>query len=238
MASFEGFESVFGEVVPERSDPGSGILRRCLFHVYASDSFHLTVHVTDFISGAWETILSVSQLDDMRDTVGIGGSWSEFLEYTIASLKSENVKLLLGGDHSVSKGVESARLVSQKAKGMPRIAVPLTKMADSSASEAMATLSLELFRAFKRKEHLQGETSTSAAANDEKVSLDSTHNQLGERYSGKLDVMAPSTDHRQDSPAKQSAREANTIKPSKRVPAHRRTRKRGALLQDSDEEDG
>ncbi|KAL0863010.1 hypothetical protein Bca101_042128 [Brassica carinata] len=237
MASFEGFEPVFGEVVPERSDPGSGLLRRCLFHVYASDSFHLTVHVTDFISGAWETILSVSQLDDMRDTVGIGGSWSEFLEYTIASLKSENVKLLLGGDHSVSK--ESARLVSQKAKGMPRIVVTLTKMADSSASEAMATLSLELFRAFKRKEHLQGETSTSAAANGEKVYLDSTHNQL-DRYSGKQDVMASSTDHRQDSPvaAKQSAREANTIKPSKRVPAHRRTRKRGALLQDSDEDDG
>ncbi|CAN6983285.1 unnamed protein product [Brassica oleracea var. botrytis] len=236
MASFEGFEPVFGEVVPERSDPGSGLLRRCLFHVYASDSFHLTVHVTDFISGAWETILSVSQLDDMRDTVGIGGTWSEFLDYTVASLKSENVKLLLG-DHSISKGVESARLVSQKAKGMPRIVVTLTKMAESSASEAMATLSLELFRSFKRKQHLQGETSTSAAATDEKDKRDASHNQP-ERYSGKLDVMAPSIDNRQDSPAKQSTREANIIKPSKRVPAHRRTRKRGALLQDSDEEDG
>lgn len=102
--------------------------------------------------------------------MGIGGSWSEFLDYTVASLKSENVKLLLG-DHSISKGVESARLVSQKAKGMPRIVVPLTKMAESSASEAMATLSLELFRSFKRKQHLQGEMSTSAAANDEKVAL-------------------------------------------------------------------
>ncbi|CAN6821713.1 unnamed protein product [Brassica oleracea] len=244
MASFEGFEPVFGEVVPERSDPGSGLLRRCLFHVYASDSFHLTVHVTDFITGAWETILSVSQLDDMRDTVGIGGTWSEFLDYTVASLKSENVKLLLG-DHSISKArtffqlicVESARLVSQKAKGMPRIVVTLTKMAESSASEAMATLSLELFRSFKRKQHLQGETSTSAAATDEKDKRDASHNQP-ERYSGKLDVMPPSIDNRQDSPAKQSTREANIIKPSKRVPAHRRTRKRGALLQDSDEEDG
>lgn len=135
MASFEGFEPVFGEVVPERSDPGSGLLRRCLFHVYASDSFHLTVHVTDFISGAWETILSVSQLDDMvrllsflasplvmnismawfwkqRDTVGIGGTWSEFLDYTVASLKSENVKLLLG-DHSISKGRTFFQLICQ-----------------------------------------------------------------------------------------------------------------------------
>lgn len=39
---------------------------------------------------------------------------------------------------------------------MPRIVVTLTKMAESSASEAMSTLSLELFRSFKRKQHLQG----------------------------------------------------------------------------------
>ncbi|CAH8346350.1 unnamed protein product [Eruca vesicaria subsp. sativa] len=242
MASFEGFEPVFGEVIPEHSDPNPnpGLLRRCLFHVYGSDSFHLTIHVTDFITGAWETILSVSQLDDMRDTVGIGGSWSEFLDYTVASLKSENVKLTIGSCFirsyvCVSSHVESARLVSQKAKGMPRVVVTLRKMVDeSSASEAMANLSLELFRAFKRTMHLQVEKFYMYCDQDKR---DAAHNQL-ERYSGKLDVMAPSIDNRQDSPAKQSAREANTIKPSKRVPAHRRTRKRGALLQDSDEEDG
>ncbi|VVB17952.1 unnamed protein product [Arabis nemorensis] len=230
MASFEKFEPIFGEVVPERADPGSGLLRRCLFHVYASDSYNITVRVTDFVSGVWTTILSVSQLDDMRDAVGIGGSWSEFLDYTIASLKSDSVKLLLLGENSVSNGVETARLVSQKAKGMPRIIIPLTKMVSSSASEAMANLSLELFRAFKSKKHLQGEVSSSAAATDEKDKRDATYNQL--------DVMAPSSDNRQDSPAKQPAREANTTKPAKRVPAHRRTRKRGALLQDSEEEDG
>jgi hypothetical protein len=134
----------------------------------------------------------------MRDTVGIGGSWSEFVDYTVASLKSDNVKLLLG-ETSVSNGVKTARLVSQKAKGMPRINVPLTKMVESSASEAMANLSLELFRAFKSKQHLQGEVSFSAAATDEKDKRDATYNQL-ERYSRKLDVMAPSTNNRQDSP--------------------------------------
>uniref|UniRef100_A0A1J3K4A1 Uncharacterized protein n=1 Tax=Noccaea caerulescens TaxID=107243 RepID=A0A1J3K4A1_NOCCA len=220
MASFEKFEPIFGEVVPESSDQGSGLLRRCLFHVYASDSFHLTVHVTDFVSGVWTTILSISQLDDMRDTVGIGGSWSEFLDYTVASLKSDNVKLLLG-DNTVSNGVETARLVSQKTKGMPRVIIPLTKMVDSSSNEAMANLSLALFRAFKSQQHLQGEVSSSAAATDEKDKRDSTHNQLEQHFS-----------------AKQSAREANTTKPAKRVPAHRRNRKRGALLQDSEEEDG
>lgn len=30
-----------------------------------------------------------------RDTVGIGGSWSEFVDYVIASIKSEDVKLVL-----------------------------------------------------------------------------------------------------------------------------------------------
>jgi len=63
--------------------------------------------------------------------------------------------LLCVSSHNVS-GVKTARLVSQKAKGMPRINVPLTKMVESSASEAMANLSLELFRAFKSKQHLQG----------------------------------------------------------------------------------
>ncbi|CAH2043587.1 unnamed protein product, partial [Thlaspi arvense] len=236
-ASFEKFEPIFGEVVPEHSDSGSGLLRRCLFHVYASDSLHLTVHVTDFVSGVWTKILSVSQLDDMRDAVGIGGSWSEFLDYTVASLKSDNVKLLLG-ENSVSSGVATGRLVSQKAKGMPRIMIPVTKMVDTSASEAMANLSFELFRAFKSKQHLQGEVSSSAATTDEKDKRDATHNQVERYSSGKLDVMAPSTDNRQDSPAKQSTREGNTTKPAKRVPAHRRNRKRGALLQDSEDEDG
>lgn len=46
-----------------------------------------------------------------RDTVGIGGSWSEFLDYTVASMKSDNVKLLLG-DNSVSNGKITSHYVS------------------------------------------------------------------------------------------------------------------------------
>lgn len=30
-----------------------------------------------------------------RDNIGVGGSWSEFVDYVIASLKSEDVKLVL-----------------------------------------------------------------------------------------------------------------------------------------------
>lgn len=38
-----------------------------------------------------------------RDSIGIGGSWSDFIDYLIASVKSEDVKLVLEG-HSNSDG--------------------------------------------------------------------------------------------------------------------------------------
>lgn len=46
-------------------------------------------------------------------------------------------------------GAVHAKLVAQKSKGMPRISISLTKLVDSAANEAMANLSLELFKAFK-----------------------------------------------------------------------------------------
>jgi hypothetical protein len=45
-------------------------------------------------------------------------------------------------------------LVGQKLKGMPLIFISLTKLVDSAASEAMANLSLELFKAFKNMRFL------------------------------------------------------------------------------------
>jgi hypothetical protein len=38
-----------------------------------------------------------------RDNIGIGGSWSEFVDYVIASIKSEDLKLVMEG-HSNSGG--------------------------------------------------------------------------------------------------------------------------------------
>lgn len=32
-----------------------------------------------------------------RDEIGIGGLWSEFIDYVVASIKSEDVKLILEG---------------------------------------------------------------------------------------------------------------------------------------------
>ena len=50
-------------------------------------------------------------------------------------------------------GAAYAKLVGQKLKGMPLISIPLTKLMDAAASEAMANLSLELFKAFKNMQH-------------------------------------------------------------------------------------
>lgn len=38
-----------------------------------------------------------------RDNIGIGGSWTEFLDYVIASIKSEDTKLVMEG-HPDSDG--------------------------------------------------------------------------------------------------------------------------------------
>lgn len=43
-------------------------------------------------------------------------------------------------------GAAHAKLVAQKGKGMPRITISLSKLVDTAATEAMANLSLELYR--------------------------------------------------------------------------------------------
>ena len=46
-----------------------------------------------------------------RDNIGIGGSWSEFVDYVIASIKSEDLKLVMEG-HSSSGGNYISLLLS------------------------------------------------------------------------------------------------------------------------------
>lgn len=47
-----------------------------------------------------------------------------------------------------------AKLVAQKAKGMPRITILLSKLVDAAASEAVANLSLELYKSLKNVQNL------------------------------------------------------------------------------------
>ncbi|KAJ6837398.1 uncharacterized protein M6B38_120635 [Iris pallida] len=146
--SFQNFQPIFGEAT---ADPPPGIqtptdsLRPFLFHAHAFGSGVLRIVATDFHSSVWERTLTADQLDDLRDEIGIGGSWSEFLDYFVASLSSGDVKL------SVGSGVGNAKIIAHRSKGLPRISVPLNRVMNSSANDAIANFSMALFKAFKNK---------------------------------------------------------------------------------------
>ncbi|RZR87996.1 hypothetical protein BHM03_00015479 [Ensete ventricosum] len=42
-----------------------------------------------------------------RDDIGVGGSWSQFVDYLKSSLSSRDVKLILGGLQNVGSGEPS-----------------------------------------------------------------------------------------------------------------------------------
>ncbi|KAK9111488.1 hypothetical protein Scep_019007 [Stephania cephalantha] len=158
VKGFGGLEPIFGEAANAQS--GS---HPFLFHVHALDASRIRIHVTDFHSHTWEALQSVQQLEELRDNIGIGGSWSEFLDYFISSLKSDTVKLVvvkkrpgeIFDNHSVSEAGSSdetiARLTAHKSKGMPLLSISLERLMNSSANDAMSNLSLELFKAFKSR---------------------------------------------------------------------------------------
>nr|KJB71047.1 hypothetical protein B456_011G119000 [Gossypium raimondii] len=154
-AVLEEFEPIFGEPKVEWTGSCSGLGQSSafVFYVHSPDSSHLRICVSDFRHTTWESVRSVWQLEDMRDSVGIGGSWSDFIHYLVASIKSEDVKLLLEALPD-SNDTKSAKLVAQKSKGMPRISFSLTKLTGAAASDAVANLSQELFKAFKGLQYL------------------------------------------------------------------------------------
>ncbi|THG02128.1 hypothetical protein TEA_020160 [Camellia sinensis var. sinensis] len=164
---FDDFEPIFGQAKAEWSTPNSPPLRPFLFNVHVSGSSCLKVHVSDFYSNTFEAVRSIEQLEDLRDMIGIGGSWCEFMDYLVASIKSDDrdmigiggswcefmdylvasiksddVKLILDGQPRAD-GAAYAKLVAQKSKGMPLISISLAKLVDAAASEVMANLSLE-----------------------------------------------------------------------------------------------
>ncbi|KAH9622813.1 hypothetical protein KSS87_011219 [Heliosperma pusillum] len=145
-------ETIFGEAKAEweggsSSTNGVPELNPFLYRVYASDPSHLTLHVSDFRSYTWESRRSIHQLEDMRDSIGISGSWSDFVNYVVASLKSKDVKLVMKWQPNLNDAV-SAKLVARKSKGMPLLSISLSKLDPSAATEATANMSLELFKAY------------------------------------------------------------------------------------------
>ncbi|XVE83365.1 hypothetical protein DITRI_Ditri16bG0083500 [Diplodiscus trichospermus] len=250
-AVLDDFEPIFGEPKVEwaGSCSASRQARGFLFYVHSPDSSHLTIYVSDFRDSTWESVRSVLQLEDMRDSVGIGGSWSDFVHYLVASIKSEDVKLLLEALPD-SSDTKSAKLVAQKSKGMPRISFSLTKLTGSAASDAMASLSLELFKAFRglqyqfmqEQERSLQLTKVISAEKEKNESIQSQLELNSKRHKlqktvnslDKADVSAPLMTNGQSSLDKQAAPDPSPTKVTKRVvPAHRRAKVRGVVLQDS-----
>ncbi|KAK7358812.1 hypothetical protein VNO77_00751 [Canavalia gladiata] len=240
--AFEDFDPILKEPEVEWASQSSCPMDPFYFHAYAPDSSHLVIHVTDFISEAWEARLSLSMLEDIRDIVGIGGSWSEFADYFVMSLESEDLKLVLEANSKSDGSVSHAKLVAQKSKGMPLITIPLTKLVDFTTNKAMANFSSSLFKAarsFKRalvteREHSARLGSMLAAEKERNETLQLEQQQKFQKISGS--EKGVSTDNGlQSSPDKQAARETGSTKNRNRVlPAYRRTKVRGVLLHDSD----
>ncbi|XP_064972036.1 uncharacterized protein LOC135616604 isoform X3 [Musa acuminata AAA Group] len=151
---FEDFGDVFGEATPEWDSATATTavvpLLPSLFYAYAPDPSRVEVLATDFHSFTFARVLTVHDLEDLRDDIGIGGSWSEFVDFLKSSLSSGDVKLILGGLQNVGSGNVHATLIALKSKGLPRISLSLNIVSNVPASDAMGTLSLALFRAFKK----------------------------------------------------------------------------------------
>lgn len=183
----------------------------------------------------------------MRDRTGIGGSWSDFVDYLIAALKSEDVKLVMDGQSKVG-GAAHAKLVAQKAKGMPRIAISLSKLVDTAATEAMANLSLELYTTFTNVHNLlkaeqQRCCELINVLSEEKEKNETAQKQLDALLYSKRQKITENTasdtatvSSSLESPVKQAAQLPSTKVTNRVVPAHRRARVRGVLLHDTEEE--
>lgn len=148
---FENFDPIFGEAEVEFGESFSELFGRrpFLFYVHALDPSRLEIVASNFHSHTFARVLTVHQLDDLRDDIGIGGSWSEFADYLIASLSSGTVKLV---KDDASGGV-NAKLIAHKSKGLPRISLSLKKLVNSSADDTTANFSLAIFKAFKDKQN-------------------------------------------------------------------------------------
>nr|AFK48599.1 unknown [Medicago truncatula] len=127
---------------------------------------------------------------------------------------------------------------------MPLITIPLTKLVDSSASEAVSNLSLSLFKAFRStkcslvdvQERSVQLTNMMASEKERNETIPLDRRQKFQKISDS-EKAGVSNNGAQNSPDKQKARDTGTTKVKNRVmPAHRRTKVRGALLRDSDPE--
>ncbi|KAJ8433518.1 hypothetical protein Cgig2_006665 [Carnegiea gigantea] len=268
--NFEDFEAIFGEAKAEwettPSNPECLPLNPFLFRVFAADPSQLRFHATDFGSYTWEATRSLHQLEDMRDSTGIGGSWLDFMNYVISSLRSKDVKLVLEW-RSNSNGAKFAKLVARKSKGLPLISISLSKLSNPAASEAMASLSLELFKAYtvlhdsfirvgsntyseqerccQLSRVISAEKEKSQAIKRKLDAAMHSESQRSQKTSDMGNIASPfdsdtsSVTAAVNSSEKQPAADGQSTKVTSRaVPAYRRAKVRGAVLHDTEDEEG
>ncbi|XP_024534084.1 uncharacterized protein LOC9638243 [Selaginella moellendorffii] len=143
MEDLELLEPVFGVASGKVEGRESSAFLPLAFRLRARDARTLDFVVSDFHDNTWEATRSIQQLEDLRDEVGIGGAWSEFVSYIGAAFSSGNVTLVLGGPASAlaGRGATSGRIVALKAKGMPRVSIGLVRATD--ASDRMADIAVD-----------------------------------------------------------------------------------------------
>ncbi|KAH7439025.1 hypothetical protein KP509_04G041400 [Ceratopteris richardii] len=149
----ETFEAIFGQAEGSLEEAIPCALLPFVFLLHSSDGKSLRFHVSDFHSNTWQTIRTHELLEDLRDQVGIGGTWDDFIQYIRDAFLSENVKLILGGPASSigGHGATTARVVAQKSRGMPRISLNLEKLTGSPAEDVMGLIMVELLKSYRHK---------------------------------------------------------------------------------------
>lgn len=149
----DAFSAVFGQAEGSLEEAVPCALLPFVFLLHSSDGKSLRLHISDFHSNTWQAVRTPELLEDLRDQVGIGGSWDDFLQYIRDAFSSDNVKLILGGPASSigGHGATSARVVAQKSKGMPRISLNLEKLIGPSEEDAMGLITIELLKAYRHQ---------------------------------------------------------------------------------------
>ncbi|EPS72712.1 hypothetical protein M569_02049, partial [Genlisea aurea] len=113
-----------------------------ILHAYGLADDELRVVVSDFRSNTFQGIMSRNQLENLRDDIGISGSWSDFVDYITTSLRSD-VELVI-------EGVTYGRVIAQKAKGLPKVCLHLNRLVGADGSEANANVAMKLYEEFNK----------------------------------------------------------------------------------------
>ncbi|XP_074374241.1 uncharacterized protein LOC141714632 [Apium graveolens] len=250
MGKLDDFEAIIGEA---KTEGLASPLLPHIMYVDAPESCKLRIVVTDFKSSTWMTVKSVIQLEDMRDDIGIGGPWSEFLEYVSTSINSRDTKIVFEGQ-SIADGPAYAKLVAQKSKGMPLVCFHLNKLVGGAAVEATGNVSQELFKAYKSQHELLVKEQEGRYQLTEMVAAEQAKSEILQRdlnliWSSKRHkskhLNERSTSHSLSVSTLQQTeavgKEADVSKESTKVvnrvvPAYHRAKVRGVLLHDKDDD--